>query len=89
MTEEQLTRLEKLEAEATPGHYNTLGDFGFKNWQVRSNERCLYGSHGFSRADAELIAAMRNALPELLKEIRELRKSVAFREELIRRLRPQ
>ncbi len=48
MTEEQLSRLERL-AEAS---WKTI------NWDG---------------PDAELIAAMRNALPELLKEIRERR----------------
>lgn len=72
MTEAQLQKLEQLEKAAAPGKWKVIQEdiHGHRIWMMVSSEIGFFGLQGPSY-DAEFIAEMRNALPELLKTIRD------------------
>jgi len=69
MTEELLTRLEKLEADATCSPWHVTNSNRGHCVNIGKMELAIE----LDSTDAELIAEMRNALPKLLREIRERR----------------
>lgn len=86
MTTEELQKLEELERRATlgPWHVGDGAAYGFDgSFDVHGPDNCgIAGMVGTaqaakhqrnSEANAEFIAATRNALPELIAEIRRLR----------------
>jgi hypothetical protein len=71
MDAERLAELRKLEAAAHAGPWYTV-EWEDGNWHLESDEFFLSGDDGLFEQDAALIAAARNALPELLAEIERL-----------------
>jgi hypothetical protein len=76
LTDDELTELELMEKTATPGPWE-YSDDGFTD-DVRAGYECLASLRGHHNGDntaenAKLVAAVRNALPSLLAELRELR----------------
>ena len=71
MTAAEIARLEALLEKATPGEW-TADDEGEGVFVLtdRIGELIQYDSYSFSESDAALIAAMKNALPALLKAAR-------------------
>jgi len=82
---ETLAELERLEKASTPGP--ELGGWCWKS--LRGGSFCDCCKAGFSKADAKLIAAMRNEMPSLLAYIRDLERAVGkgqmYRDALIQR----
>lgn len=75
MTEQELTELEELANKATPGPWVGAGrlvyrDDGEENSDFNAVCEC-WNTH-----DDDFIAAARNAVPGLVKEVRQLRKDL-------------
>jgi hypothetical protein len=76
LTDDELTELERLGRGATPGPWE-YSDNGFTD-DIRAGHECLASLRDHQNGDntaenAKLVAAVRNALPSLLAEVRELR----------------
>ncbi|KPY92247.1 Unknown protein sequence [Pseudomonas tremae] len=77
-----LTHLKALEGAATPGpwlrdygnhvEYSACGDEGFEEWQ-EAGPVMVGGDTPQSNADADFVAAARQAIPALITEIEALR----------------
>lgn len=80
LTEAELDELEALEREATQAPWIAEANRG---WDVRAeDEDCdhLYVARDGWQGDVRLIAALRNAAPRLLREVRALRLQLAMRD---------
>lgn len=73
MTPEELSKLEDLDRTAMPGPWRLTTQMGIPGEGTVYGIRCGVGYQvaGFNQADAEMLVVMRNALPGLLREIRE------------------
>ena len=79
-----LDELERLEREATPGPWVAWRSEIFPGSDAKAYDEdsivCCEGQEGVARhANAALIVAARNALPELIRELKELREEVLER----------
>ncbi len=86
LTDDELAELERLEKAATPGPWSEYGrpqptyaveiDLAPADEEGTSTpvlKFCYFGQVDNGFADAEFVVAVRNALPSLLAELRELR----------------
>lgn len=84
LTEEQLSELERLNREATPGAWEWWTSNSVRRLKSLTPDGWQHVAEAFKacdgvpciaiqEADAELIAKTRNALPPLLSEVRQLR----------------
>jgi hypothetical protein len=92
LTDAELSELERLDREATPGPWDTdLETSAGRCWVDSRRHQNMLAEPLFNvrppsarhmeqrERDASFIAAARNALPKLLAEIRELRAEIAKR----------